>query len=166
MTKTWPSSLSTSDNHSTPTCCGGGSSYYVIVRVGYDPDRQTNYSVEVGLRPVAGCTHLEYHFCLIGAWPPDQEEVYWSGLDTPGDIPPECRKKVLEAVLSATENLLNHVKPQEVFRITRDVDVSGKMLAKHDAVSLVFQRCGYEVAQALVYHGKLTWMMRRISPSA
>lgn len=142
-----------------------GSSYYVTIRVGYDPDRQTNYFVEVGLRPVPACPHLEYHFCLIGASPPDQEEYYWSGLDTPGNIPPECRKKILEVVQVATENLLNQVKPQEVFRITRDQDVSGKPLAKHDAVSIVFERCGYEVAQAAVYQGKLTWMMRRISLS-
>ncbi|MDO8972877.1 hypothetical protein [Reyranella sp.] len=143
-----------------------GSSYYVLVRVGHDPDRETNYYVEVGLRPVPGCNYLEYHFCLIGAYPPDQEEYYWSGLDVPGDIPADCRKKVLDVVLLATENLLNDVRPEEVFRITRDVDVAGVVLAKHDAVSIVFDRCGYEVAQADVHHGKLVWMMRRKASAA
>lgn len=140
-----------------------GASYSVLVRVGHDHDRQTNYFVQVGLSPVPGCEYLEYYFCLVGVSPPDQEEYYWSGLDVPGNIPSECRKKVLDVVLRATENLLNHVKPEEVFRITRDVDVAGAPLAKHDAVSLVFERCGYEVAQTDVYHGKLMWKMRRIS---
>lgn len=142
-----------------------GSSYLVLVRVGYDPDRRTNYYIQVGLQPVMGCNYLEYEFCLIGVVPPDREEIYWSGLDVPGDIPSVERNKILGAVLAATENLLNHVKPDEVFRITRDVDVSGKALAKHDAVSLVFERCGYEVARAAEYQGKSTWIMRRLSPS-
>jgi len=143
-----------------------GAAYSVLVRVGCDPDRQTNYFIQVGLSPVPGFDYLEYHFCLIGASPPDQEEVYWSGLDVPGDIPPDCRKKVLDVVLKATENLLTYVKPAEVFRITRDVDVTGAPLAKHDAVSIVFDRCGYEVAQTNVHHGKLMWIMRRKSSLA
>jgi hypothetical protein len=146
--------------HAEIVAVGGG--HHMEVRVGYDLDRGCNYFIETGLRPVA--THpslLEYHFCFLGVDDNSHRERYWSGRDTPKTISQYQRRKILGSVLNATEALLNKVVPKEVLRIAHDPRLPECALAKHTAVTVVFERCGYEIAQEIRRRGRLSWLMKR-----
>ena len=138
-----------------------GDSYAVMVPVGFDDVRDLNYFVMVGLDSIPP-GDLEYYFCIVEVDGETKDERrIWSGLDLPGYISPDDRDKIRNTILIITEGLLNTVRPERVFRCTRDADMPDQALEKHYAVSHIFKSCGYRVATADIYHGKRVWWMER-----
>jgi hypothetical protein len=137
-----------------------GNDFIAVVALGYDDDRDLDYSTMVGFREVPG--EIEYFFCLIAANNEDgHKEYYYQGLRTKAFIRDEDRNNVLSAILTATDVLLDHTQPERFFRITFEDNLPDKALEKHHALTRLFESRGYRVTTYDPYHGKRTWVMER-----
>lgn len=138
-----------------------GDAYIVLVPIGYDDTENVNYFVVVGLEPT-NVGALEYFFHIVRVDGETGEETpYWSGAQTASTITGDDRTEVLNAVLNATAALISQVKPELVFRCTRDEYPPEEALEKHFAISQVFINLGYTVTKADPYLGKHCWWMER-----
>lgn len=133
----------------------------VVFPIGYDDQTGADYLVHVGLSPSGGGV-IEYVFCLLVVEDGEVVERLWSGKDV-RFMPPQARMAVLMATCTATEVLLNQIRPKSVFRCTYDADLPDKALEKHHVISQAFIRAGYRVCVADPYHGKRVWWAERES---
>lgn len=138
-----------------------GGAYSIVMRIGFDEGQHTNYFVQIGLEPMAG-GDLEYYFNIIKINGDDgSERLFWSGKDVAQFIRGEDRKLILAAVCSATEALLQHVKPESVYRCTYDEWPPERALEKHHVLSRVFTDCGYKVQMSDPFGCKRVWWAYR-----
>lgn len=140
-----------------------GGACAVLVHVGHCDAESLNYFVHVSLETRPGGNGMEFVFFLIEVdGETSTEHAYWSGRDVSRFIGREDRSAILRVVCSATERLLDHVKPDIVYRYTHDADLPDKALEKHLAISKVFTNCGYRVERGDEYHGQRTWRAERL----
>lgn len=137
-----------------------GSETSVFAPIGYDPEDDSRWVVEVGFSPQGG-GDMESHFAVIQIPRDGEPRTFRSGLDTKTFIGGDDRERVMACALRATEHLLEHVRPDTVHRVTYDARQPARALAKHDAMSDVFIGFGYRVGAFDEYHGQRVWRMER-----
>ncbi|MCW2317972.1 hypothetical protein M2322_003537 [Rhodoblastus acidophilus] len=138
-----------------------GNEWAVIINIGYDDELPLNYSLVVGLSPMAG-GDLEYYFYMVEADSAnDREEIYWCAQRVARLVPAEDRVIVLGSLLTATKALLDNARPERFDMVTRDANPPEKALVKYHLIGSVFEACGYNVNVADPWHGKRIWWMER-----
>jgi hypothetical protein len=138
-----------------------GDSSIVIARVGDDDISPTTYSLLVALRPEPP-GRSAFYFALVAADATGgSDRVFWSGRDVARFVDRADRRAILDRLLDATRFLLDVARPREVFRCTHDADVPSAALAKHDAITAVFEAAGYDVASLGKQFGTHAWLARR-----
>lgn len=139
------------------------SGHAVLMRVGYDDERNLNYFAFVCLDNTAPGGQIEYVFSLIEVnGDTGDERNYWNGRDVARFIAREDRALILELICRATFVLVRQVSPESVFRITHEPHPPEVALEKHYRISKVFAMCGYEVTMCDPYHGKRAWLAERV----
>lgn len=139
----------------------------VTVQIGFDEVTDNTYSLMVCLTPPAGGFEgeFEFAFCII-EYDHDEECEYrlWDGLQTRYKIPdPQHRDGCLAILRAAIEILIEEVSPTVVTMITHSPDLPAKALRKYHFVANVFSKGGFTISQPDPYHGRLMWIMERVS---
>lgn len=125
--------------------------------IGYDD--VSNYTVIIAFEPLDE-GRAEFSFTLFRHnIVTDTTIPLNSGLESKVFIEGQDRKLIISAVCQAIPMLLEHVKPEWVFRCTYDADLPDKALEKHAAIADAFRACGYEEFEVEERAGcKACWM--------
>jgi hypothetical protein len=133
----------------------------VLAFIGDTPDIPASYFASATLSPYDEGVS-EYSFA-ISERAGDDETPYFSGLNTKNLFGNEDRAAILTVVLEITETLLVWKRPSRVHRCTNDANPPPEARAKHEAITRVFERCGFTVSQCGDWHGQLIWDAEQVA---
>ncbi len=131
----------------------------VVILVGFDDETDSTYSALCGFAPVAGGGTEEFYFVLIETTPLGEEHRYWSSADVCRFTSAEDRKRLLDAFIAGTCELIAISRPTSVFMCAHDSDLPDKAISKYLSIGKVFNAHGYAVSEQPLILGKRSWMM-------
>jgi hypothetical protein len=147
---------------------GTGNNVAAYVKVGRDTSTDAIFVAAASLDWRDKYNVFEYSFNIIVEYE-NCTKFCFRKAQLPCEVSREDCAHILDGICKATTALLNAAKPTSVYRITCDAyAVSDKAvhdhpgLAKHDRVSVVFERCGYWVEdRSITAAGMIQWTMKR-----
>lgn len=75
-------------------------------------------------------------------------------------IPDECRPHIVPAVCDALRHLVENVRPQSIYRVTKDMAPAAAARAKHERMTSTLKALGYSVAETGTDRfGRVFWLM-------
>lgn len=138
----------------------------VTIPIGYDDETHCVYSAVIALSPIIGAPNGSYEqvFYLL-EYDPDSStsHEYWDGESTRHFISKkDDRHSVLEAICTATDHLIQLVRPRIVSFMTHTQNLPDRALRKYETVASVYRRAGYDAREGEPYHGRRIWMAERM----
>ena len=108
----------------------------------------------------------EFLFCIVRRFPhhdKNDAQYLFSGLETNDIFSDRIRESILSIVIDGVSVLLEHEKPEIIYRVTADSNPPERALRKHRLIAQTFYQHGYNVWPFDGYNGKQVWMLTLLS---
>lgn len=150
------------NNVTYATVLEGYGEHICRIPIGYDDTTGSVYSAAAALSPLPGMGPRFFEFVFwiqeIGI---DNSEPYryFDGLRTRFIESSKDRRLVLEAILAATDSLIDTVRPAVVTMYTYEKDLPEKALRKYELIAEQLRNKGYSGGRSDSYHGQQAWQL-------
>lgn len=135
----------------------------VRIEVGYDDQTGAVFSSFTCLATVPGYGDLRHEFVFnIVRATHAESDYFMDGSETRSTIvDPVHRAYIMNTVCSATNALLDEVRPQEVEMMTYTPNLPERALLKYNRIRRVLDENGYPLETVVNVHGRYIWVFRK-----